>query len=743
MVSARLVTGTVAVVLFLGGVSAGAAGSDTERPTHRVPRVDGTVNVDGVLDEPLWRDALVLELPFEVRPGENIPAPVRTEALLAYGGSAFYVAFRAHDPDPTAIRARWRDRDTLGGDDWVGIVLDTFNDQRRSFDFICNPLGVQFDEVETPEGEDAAWDALWDSAGRITADGYVVEMVIPFSSLRFQRTGGDQVWNVDVARSWPRDVDHRMGLFRRDRSNNCYLCQAHRLIGFAEASPGRNVELDPTVSGLYSEHREGFPDGPFVESENRLDLGLTGTWGITPNLTLAGALNPDFSQVEADSAQLDINTQFALYYPEKRPFFLEGGDLFNTRLDAVYTRTVADPDWGLKLTGKVGGNAIGVFSARDAITNLLFPGSEGSSSTSLAQPTDDAVLRYRRDIGASSTLGFLATSREAGDYSNQVAGFDGILRATPTDAFRFQVLGSRTRYPGDVQTAFQQPEGTFDGSTYDLFYMHDTRTWDWYARYNRVSNDFRADLGYIPKVGFDFLDVGWGHTWNHDPGHWYTLLNVGSGYEEERDHAGRLLHRSYTFWSEYQGPYESHASLVGWIGRRAYHQVEFDDVILNGCFGFRPFADLWLHLAWEAGDRIDYANTRAGRVLGLHPTVEYQLGRHLSASLDHNYQQLDVDRGRLYTANVSELRLVYQITRRAFVRTILQRYDYRRTTELYSEPVEPRSRSLSTQLLFSYKLNPRTVIFLGYSDHYAGSRDISLTQTDRTVFFKLGYAFVL
>ncbi len=739
----RVWTGVAVLALLFAGQPAAAGPTPPDRPAHRVPRVSGPVTVDGVLDEPLWRHALVLEIPWEVRPGENIPAPVRTEALLASDGSALYVAFRAHDPEPGAIRARWRDRDNLGGDDWVGILLDTFNDQRRSFDFICNPLGVQLDLVETGEGEDTAWDALWDSAGRLTADGYVVEMAIPFSSLRFQRTGGDQVWNVDLLRSWPRDVDHRIGLFPRDRSNNCYLCQAHRLVGLADASPGRNIELDPTLSGLYSESREGFPDGPFVERERRLDLGLTGSWGITPNLVLTGTLNPDFSQVEADAAQLDINTQFALYYPEKRPFFLEGGDLFDTRLDAVYTRTVADPDWGLKLTGKVGGNAIGTFAARDAVTNLLFPGSEGSSSTSLGTSTDDAVLRYRRDIGASSTLGLLATSRTGAGYSNQVGGFDGILRATPTDALRFQVLGSRTRYPGDVQTAFRQPEGTFSGSAYDVFYMHDTRTWDWYGRYTRVSNDFRADLGYIPKVGYDFVDVGWGHTWNHDPGHWYTLLNFGSGYEEERDHAGRLLHRSYTFWSEYQGPYESHASLVGWIGRRTFHQVEFDDVIFNGCFGFRPVADLWLHVAWEAGDRIDYDNTRAGRVLGIRPLVEYQLGRHLSASLDHNYQQLDVDEGRLYTANVSELRLVYQMTRRAFVRTILQRYDYRRTTELYREPVEARSRSLFTQLLFSYKLNPRTVLFLGYSDHYAGTREIELTQTDRTIFFKLGYAFVL
>ncbi len=714
-----------------------------ERPTHRVPWVEGTVKVDGVLDEPLWREALVLDLVLEVRPGENIPAPVRTQALLAYGPRALYVAFKAFDREPEQIRARLSDRDTMDGDDWVGVILDTFNDQRRSVDFLCNPLGVQTDLVESTESEDMAWDAIWDSAGRITAEGYQVEMVIPFSSLRFQRGSGDQTWGIDLIRSWPRDVDHRIGLFPRDRNDNCYLCQADRAVGFAGASPGRNIELDPTLSALAADVRDGLPDGPFVEDRRTVDLGLTGTWGVTPNLTLGGAVNPDFSQVEADAAQLDINTQFALFFPEKRPFFLEGGDLFETRIDAVYTRTVADPEWGAKLTGKAGAHALGFFTARDTVTNLVIPGPESSSATSLEEPTTDTVLRYRRDVGESSTLGFLATDREGTGYFNRVAGFDGVLRASPTDAVRFQLLDSSTRYPEEVRNAFDQPDGDFDGSALDVKYLHDTRTWDWYGVYKRVSPGFRADLGYVPQVGYDFVEVGWGHTWNRDPGSWYTILNVGSGYEEEHGADGGLLHHSATFWFNYQGPYESHVNVNAYLGRRSYQSVEFDDDHFDGCLGFRPFPDLWLHVHWEAGDRIDYANVRAGKVLTLFPTVQYRLGRHLLASLDHTYQTLDVEGGRLYTANVSELRLVYQITQRAFVRAILQRFNYRRDADLYTVPVEPHDQRLLSQLLFSYKINPRTVLFLGYSDAAQGTSEFERTQVERSLFFKIGYAFVL
>jgi hypothetical protein len=373
---------------------------------HRVPRVESDLQVDAVLDEEVWRHALVLELPYEVRPSENVPAPVRTEVLFAYSTTHLYAAFRAYDPDPTAIRARITDRDAMYGDDWVALVLDTFNDQTRTFDFFCNPLGVQGDEIESPNGS-GAWDAIWDCDGRITAEGYVVEMAIPFSSMRFQHSEDDQVWGLDAVRSYPRTVRHHIGMFPRDRNNNCYMCQAEKLIGFAGASPGRNIEFDPTVYGVVTQERDGLPSGPFVQRDRNMEPGLTARWGLTPSLTLNATVNPDFSNIEADVAQLDINTQFALYYPERRPFFLEGATFFNTRFRAVHTRTLADPLWGTKLTGKEGGNAVGFFTAHDDMTNLLFPGSQGSDMASLPMKSVGSVMRYRRDLGRGSNVGLL------------------------------------------------------------------------------------------------------------------------------------------------------------------------------------------------------------------------------------------------------------------------------------------------------------------------------------------------
>ncbi|MEJ2422560.1 MAG: DUF5916 domain-containing protein, partial [Acidobacteriota bacterium] len=495
---------------------------------YRVPRVNAPVKIDGVLNDAAWKQALVLNVDIEVQPGENIPAPVKTQVLLAYGPKELYVAFRAYDPHPSRIRARYTDRDKMYSDDYVKVVLDTFDDQRRAFEFFCNPLGVQGDAIQTADsGASTDWDAIWASAGRITPDGYTVEMAIPFSSLRFQKTAGPQVWGFDAVRSYPRGVTHTIGLFPRDRGNNCYLCQADKIEGFAGADPGKNLELDPTLASTYSQYRPDFPYGRMVKKDFKVEPGLTVRWSPTPNLALNAALNPDFSQVEADAAQLDINTRFALYYPEKRPFFLEGMDYFQTTVPIVYTRTLADPAWGLKLTGKIGRGTLACFSVQDRQTNLIFPGSQNSQSGSLGEGSLGSVLRYRRDLGKSSTLGATATSREGPGYSNRVFGMDTTLRFTDRDTLNLNAYGSWTKYPGSAAAAYGQPEGLFGGYAADLMYIHATRNWEYYAHYQDYGENFRADLGYVPQVGFTFLDTGVLNNWySNDPRHWFNRITT-------------------------------------------------------------------------------------------------------------------------------------------------------------------------------------------------------------------------
>ncbi len=706
----------------------------------RVPFASSRIIIDGVLDEAAWDDALVMGVNTEVRPGENVPAPVQTEMLLAYDEDYFYVAFRAHDPDPSKIRARMCDRDRMWDDEWVVIGIDTYNDQQGGFEFACNPLGIQGDTANGVHGDGNSWDGIWDSAGRIFDWGYSVEMAIPFSTLRFQRSDGEQIWGVDAVRSYPRDVRHHIGLYARDRDNNCYYCQMQRLIGFAGATPGRNLEIDPTFSAIRSQHRESYTSPDFLDPEDEYDLGVTARWGVTPNIVLAAAMNPDFSQVEADAIQLDVNTRYALQYEEKRPFFLEGAGMF----DFYYSRSIADPVWGAKLTGKEGGNGFGAIVARDAVTNVIFPSSEESREASLDMESTATVLRYRRDIGSQSSATLFYNGREGDEYHNAAMGAAADLWFTDSAQLEIVASTTTTKYPQAIASEFEQPEDEFSDQAYTVELGNYTSGLDVYANYEKIGRDFRTDLDFFPEVGYSDAEVGFGHTWQAGAESWWTMLNFGSAYEYGETEEGDLRSKGYSFWANYTGRKESFADLNGFFGTDTYAGGEFDVWKVSYDAGYWPTGSLYLMASGSYGEYIDYSNVQTGRRFTVSPTVEAKLGRRLSVDLTHTYQRFDVDAGRLYTANVSYLKSVYQFNSRAFVRAILQNVRYDFNPDAYGDPaMEPLYEGLGSQLLFSYKINPQTVFFLGYSDSRAGDRNIDLTRTHWTVFAKIGYALVL
>ncbi|MCP4154949.1 MAG: carbohydrate binding family 9 domain-containing protein [bacterium] len=729
------------VVFFLNGDTGLVAAEDGKTPLN-VPRVEGKVRVNGVMDEALWQEALKLELAYEISPGENIAPPVRTEVFIAYGKAHLYLAFRAFDSDPSAIRALLTDRDNIADNDWVSVRLDTFNDQRRSYNFSCNPLGVQAEAVEANSGTNDGWDAIWASAGRIVKEGYVVEMAIPFRSLRFQRKDDVQVWGFDARRFYPRSYQHTFSITPNDRNNNCSICQMKKISGFKGARVGRNIELDPSVSGhLYRERAD--LTGDQWEKDSKLEPGITAHWGFTPNMTLSAAVNPDFSNVEADVAQLNINTLYALYYPEKRPFFMEGSSLFETPLQAIYTRAIAVPDWGVKLTGKEGGHAVGFYTARDSITNLLYPSSQGSVSSSLEGGATGSVLRYRYDVGKASTVGVLATDREGKDYFNRLVGADVYWRFSRKKFVNAQFLTSQTRYPESEATAAGQPLDKFNGTALDFVFRHESRNIGYYATYQQVTPGFRADLGFMPKAGFrlatgNFIYASW-----KGPGHWYSFINVAPTVEYEVDFDGEVIYKAASVSSYYVGPSQIGLYVKGALGKEGYYGRMFDSNFLFLSFSIRPSNSLKLLLDVIYGDQIDYSNAREGAKLSFRFETRCNLGRHFSMSLAHEFERLNVDAGRLYSANITNLNLVYQFNRRFFLRSILQYVDYAYNVEHYSFPMDPKYKHLFTQVLFSYRLNPQTMVFLGYSDDHYGYSTIPVTQSNSTVFLKVGYALSL
>ena len=733
--------------LFTGLVTFAAGAQQVAPPAesrvYRAANLEGTVRIDGVLEEAAWATAPTFELGYETRPAENGPAPVRTEVWITYDTENLYAAFRAHDPEPSQIRARYSDRDKAFGDDFIGLVLDTFNDQRRAFEFFVNPLGVQMDLMknEMTGSEDDSWDAIWDSAGRITATGYEVEMRIPFSSLRFPSGAGEMTWGIDAIRRYPRSQGYRLALHPIERGNNCYLCQSSKLVGITGARAARSIELHPTITSSHTADRSPFPDGDFGDGDMETEAGATAQWGITPNFMLSGTINPDFSQVEADVAQLAVNTQFALFFPEKRPFFLEGADLFETRINAMYSRNIADPEWGVKLTGKSGKNALGAIVTVDRRTNFLIPSSQGSRLAFSEEQNLSTILRYRRDLFGSTTGGLFYTGREGDDYHNRVLGGDILLRwQQGIKALRVELMGSTTQYPEAVATTHAQPTRAMTGHALRTVFQHTSRNWMYYFLLRDVAKDFRADLGFVPRVDFREVGTAVERAWYPEKSAW-SHFRIGGDAINTENQSGEHLDRRISLYGWAEGPRQSFVRAELTDGDQQFRGTVFetDRILLHG--EVAAHRDVHLSGLFITGQQVDFANVRQGRQLRIDPGVRWDAGRHLRLNLNHSYETLSVDGGRLFAANLSELRTTYQFNNRTFVRWIGQHLDIDRDPDLYNFAVESRSRDFFNQLLFSYKINPLTVLFVGYSDTHLGTEQIDLKQQSRTFFLKLGYAW--
>jgi hypothetical protein len=742
----------LALVLIALSEASAQDGNGTRRlppaASYRVAPAGGTIKVDGRLDDAGWQGAQDIPIDFEYTPGDNTPAPVRSVCHITFDHDNLYLGCEGFDPRPQEIRARRFDRDNVNRlvlDDHFVFLIDPFNDQRRAFQFRVNALGAQAEAVlSTAEGyEDWSWDAIWASAGRLTDTGFEVEAAIPFKSLRFPKTDEVQTWGVLLERSWPRDLRHRMGSAPRDRRNTCLLCEANKVTGFQGITPGRNIEIAPTVTGSRTDARSDFPAGPLEEGSFTAEVGGDFRWGVTPNVSFNATVNPDFSQVEADVAQLDVNTRFALFYPEKRPFFLEGADFFNTPVQAVFTRTVADPDAGLKLTGKVGkttSNAVGLFTARDALTNLLLPSNQATGATSLDQEAYTVVSRYRRDVGSASYVGALYTGRYGDAYANSLGGLDLYHQLGRSTSVRAQYLASVTDYPDQVVSGFGQPDGAFRGGAFNVQLNHQTDRWAASGSYQDLSPNFRADVGFVPRVDTRSVELNGSRLLYREKG-WYNLLSPGVFYQQVSDHNGELTDRAGGLTLTYQGPLQGAAHLNLYRARELYLGVVYDKTRFAGTYSFKPSGSLGFGIAAHAGDAVDYTNERLAKEFRLTPSANISIGRGLSFEISDDFQRLSDAGTEIFRANLLQSKVIYQVSTRTMLRAIVQFRDLTRNPAAYAVPVNERDQNLFGQFLFSYKVNPQTVVFLGYSENNGATQDFDLTRRNRTLFTKVGYAW--
>ena len=464
----------------------------------RIPRFDtATIVVDGSLDEPVWARAARLTGFSQYQPVDSRPAEERTEVFVWYGPTAIYFGVRAHEAHGDVVRATRADRDNIGSDDQIQILLDTYNDRRRAFLFGVNPFGIQQDGIRSDQYAGGAGgmytggggvasmnildgnvdlnpDFVFESRGRLTPWGYEVEIRIPFKSLRYQ-DGDPQDWSINVLRrtqhsgyqdSWTPVV----------RASASFLNQSGWLEGLHDLHRGLVLEGTPTVTSRLT----GSPGASGWGYRDTTELGLSVRYGLTPNLSLDGTVNPDFSQVEADVGQVTINQRFALFFPEKRPFFLEGLELFDSPNQLIYTRRIVDPDFGAKLAGKLGALNVAALAAQDASTQ----------SATGSHPLVGA-LRLRRDIGRSSALGIVATDREDGSDHSRLAGADVRIVHSRLYFVELQAVQSWTE-TGGVRTSGPLFEATWDRTG---------RAWGFNYNVTAIAPDFQARVGFVNRVG--------------------------------------------------------------------------------------------------------------------------------------------------------------------------------------------------------------------------------------------------
>jgi len=729
-------------------VSAALAATPDTPPPIEVHHTASAIQVDGDLSDPGWQGAAVIDTFWEAQPADNTPPKVKTRALLAYDDKYFYIGIDAGDPQPGSIRAPYVDRDEIiGTDDNIAIFLDTRNDRRSAVELRINPRGSQADASwnDSTGTEDFSPDFFYDTAAKITATGWTGEYRIPFSSLRYPKVE-PHTWGILIWRNYPRDF--RYGIYSSPipRNSNCLICHMRSVTGLSGLPEGGHLIAAPYATARQEARpRDGAGSGLENDSVEG-DGGLDVKWTPSSNHALDATVNPDFSQVEADAAQIGVNRRFALFFPEKRPFFLEGVDLLETPIQAVYTRTITSPRWGVRGTGKIGDSAYTLLVTEDrGGGSVILPGPTFSNFAPQDFRSIVAIGRLRHDFGASFG-GLLLTDREIrGGGHNRVLGPDISWRPNASDTVTGQFLWSDTETPNRPDLAGEWDGRKLSGSAADLRWQHLTQAPEWFVHYRDMGRGFRADDGFVPQVGLRLGELFGG--WNFYPTGLLNRTRPQVLYQYLEDRNGNLIDRNVVPGILVLGRRNLQGEVDLNIGTTRIGSEVLSRTNVFFLFQIDPSRRLSrFEVDGNVGKEYDFENGRVGDGIRLSSTLTIKPTDHLQLEFIGNHQTLDVDgddgrSGRLFRAQTARLKATYTFTARALLRLIGQWVETRRDPTLYRFDVSRREGGFDGSALFSYKLNWQTVLFLGYGDNRSLLPNGDLVTAGRQFFFKISYAF--
>ncbi len=731
-------------------------------PTVTIPRIDATVTIDGVLDEPVWAQATRLDGFHQYRPVDGRMAEQETIVLVWYSPTAIHFGIIAHDTDPTSIRATFTDRDKIGGEDRVRLYLDTFNDKRRASFFGVNGLGVQEDGLRSETGtsagslfggqDDLNVDYLWDSKGRRTEQGYEVEVRVPFKSLQYGGAG-PQSWGFNAVRYVQRTAYEDTWTDVR-RANSSFLAQEGTLTGLEGMQRGLVFEAQPFVTAGWAGNR--VDDATFTRDDPKPSVGVNLQLATT-TLAFDGTVNPDFSQVESDVGLITVNERFDLFVPEKRPFFLKGIDLFSTPGNLIYTRRIADPYGGAKVTGKVGRNSIAYLGAVDDYKEI-----------------DDAwfnLVRVRRDFGESSVAGLTYTDRiQGGAYNRLLEGDAHIIVA--------KLYFVEAQY-GQSWTNLDDGAGTATDPIWKLTFDRTGRMWGFNYTINGIGEDFIAGSGFVPRnnivtahifnrlafygaedATLQTFTVFFGPTWIYE----YDGFTSNSPAEGTQDATFQFQLRggwqlsakaARNFTSFYLADYDGLESAPG----VPFVPPDGLDNLYTGKFSVTTPTYQFFNASasYEFGHAPLYAEGSEGQGSTLSASVNFRPSKTLRFEGRVAYANLNrVSDGSEYANSViPRFKFEYQPSRPLFFRLITEYQSTRRAQLLDPATGQPllingvpvparNNQGLRLDVLASYEPSPGTVAFLGYGSASTTTDAWDFTTLQRQTdgfFLKLAYLF--
>lgn len=690
-------------------------------------------------------------------PDDGDPASQRTEVYLGYDQQQLHVIFLAFDSNPDQIRANLSSRENIDGDDVVEMVIDTFNDQRAAFAFRSTPLGMQWDARWTEgasnrAGFDTTLEAVWESDGQVTDQGYMVKMAIPLRSLRFLDRP-EQLWRIQFGRLIPRlseeaywppyliDIEGRLN-------------QTAQLTGISDVSPGNNSQIVPFVFARELDSlRPGAAGGPAFRSSSEQDVGVDAKFVFNDSMVLDVTLNPDFSQVESDQPQVTLNERFEVQFPERRPFFVENADFFATDSNLVFTRRIVDPDGGVRFTGKAGDYGFGTI-----LMNDVAPGLNRSADDPLnGEKATIAILRGFKDISTQDRVGFLVTDREFADGYNRVASVDGRFRLNANWLTQLQAVGTETEPASGGETT--------RGYQRNIQVNRVGRTVNSHTHYIATSKDFRTELGFQnrffkadvdgihQRVALNFFpESSTLNSWNttvfgvylEDTEGTKLFSQLGPGLEFNYDTTS--FGANYTEYDEVLRPQDFN----GLAGNRSYNYADWQLRLENNTLNSLEFEASYrsgtsLNLVPPRGAMPDIVDSARVSVDALWRPFDRLrvLNTYLNTALETK------SGAKVFTNRIARSNWNYQFTKEWSLRFIAQ-YD---ETDAGPATRLVDDKNLNFDLLLRYVINPWSALFIGYNSNQSnfdivdmeGERELvianDLRQDGEQVFVKFSYLF--